>query len=52
MDVAGIITRTEVADINVDGSPELHVDGFDGKSQTLLAWSANQKKRRSLNRAP
>jgi hypothetical protein len=44
MDVSGIITRIELADINVDGSPELYVYGFDGKSQTLLAWSANRKK--------
>ncbi len=44
MDVTGIITRIEVADINVDGSPELYVYGFDGTSQTLLAWSANKKK--------
>ena len=44
MDVAGIITRSEVADINVDGSPELYVYGFDGTSQTLLSWSANKKK--------
>jgi hypothetical protein len=44
MDVSGIITRIEVADINVDGSPELYVYGFDGKSQTLFAWSANNKK--------
>jgi hypothetical protein len=44
MDVAGIITRIEVADINADGSPELYVYGFDGASQILLAWSANKKK--------
>ena len=44
MDVAGLITRTEVADINADGSPELYVYGFDGTSQTVLAWSANKKK--------
>jgi hypothetical protein len=44
MDVSGVITRIEVADINVDGSPELYVYGNDGKSQTLLAWSANKKK--------
>jgi hypothetical protein len=44
MDVSGIVTRTEVADINADGSPELYVYVFDGKSQTLLAWSANKKK--------
>jgi hypothetical protein len=44
MDVTGLITRIEVADINADGSPELYVYGFDGKSQTLLAWSANNKK--------
>jgi hypothetical protein len=44
MDVAGIITRSEVADINADGSPELYVYGFDGSSQTVLAWSANKKK--------
>jgi hypothetical protein len=44
MDVSGIITRIEVADINVDGSPELYVYGFDGKSQTLFAWSSNKKK--------
>jgi hypothetical protein len=43
IDVSGIITRMEVADINVDGSPELYVYGFDGSSQTLLAWSANKK---------
>lgn len=44
MDVTGIITRTEAADINADGSPELYVYGFDGTSQTVLAWSANKKK--------
>ena len=44
MDVTGLITRTEVADINADGSPELYVYGFDGTSQTVLAWSANKKK--------
>ncbi|MCU0750755.1 MAG: hypothetical protein MUF13_14545 [Akkermansiaceae bacterium] len=44
MDVMGIITRMEVADLNVDGSPELYVYGFDGTSQTLFAWSANKKK--------
>jgi hypothetical protein len=37
MDVSGIVTQVEVADINADGSPELYVHGFDGKSQTLLA---------------
>lgn len=42
--VAGIITRMEVADINVDGSPELYVYGFDGSSQTLMAWGSNNKK--------
>ena len=44
MEVTGIITRMEVADINVDGSPELYVYGFDGRSQTMYAWSANKKK--------
>lgn len=44
MDITGIVTRMEVADINVDGSPELYVYGFDGGSQTLFAWSANNKK--------
>jgi hypothetical protein len=44
MDVAGIITRTEVAEINADASPEIYVYVFDGSSQTLLAWSANKKK--------
>lgn len=44
VEVTGIITRTEVADINADGSPELYVYGFDGTSQTVLAWSANKKK--------
>ncbi len=44
MDVPGIMTRIEVADINADGSPELYAYGFDGTSQTLLAWSANKKK--------
>ena len=44
MDVTGIITRMEVADINVDGSPELYVYGFDGSSQTLIAWSSNRMK--------
>jgi hypothetical protein len=39
-----IITRIEVADINVDGTPELYVYGFDGKSQTLFAWISNNKK--------
>lgn len=44
MDVTGIITRIEVADINADGSPELYVYGFDGNAQTLLAWGANKNK--------
>lgn len=44
LDVTGIITRIEVADINADGSPEIYVYGFDGSAQTLLAWSANKKK--------
>lgn len=44
MDVSGIITRIEIADINVDYSPEIYVYGFDGKSQTFQAWSANKKK--------
>jgi hypothetical protein len=44
LEVTGIITRIELADINVDGSPEIYVYGFDGTSQTLLAWSANRKK--------
>jgi hypothetical protein len=44
MDVSGLVTRIEVADINADGSPELYVYGFDGTSQTVLAWSANKKK--------
>ena len=43
-DVAGLITRIEVADINADGSPEIYIYGFDGKSQTVLAYSANKKK--------
>ena len=42
--VKGIITRIEAADINNDGSPEIYVYGFDGTSQTVLAWSANNKK--------
>ena len=44
IDVTGIITRIEVADINADGSPELYVYGFDGASQTVIAWSSNKKK--------
>jgi hypothetical protein len=44
IDVPGIITRIEAADINTDGSPELYVYGFDDTSQTVLAWSANNKK--------
>lgn len=48
VDVNGIVTRIEVGDINVDGSPELYLYGFDGTSQTLLAWSA--KKKKSLSR--
>jgi hypothetical protein len=44
MNVPGIMTRIEVDDINADGSPELYAYGFDGTSQTLLAWSANKKK--------
>lgn len=44
MDVVSTVTRIEVSDINVDGSPELYIFGFDGKSQTLLAWSVNKKK--------
>jgi hypothetical protein len=44
MDVTDLVTRIEVADINADGSPELYVYGFDGTSQTVLAWSANKKK--------
>ncbi len=43
-EVNGLITRIEVADINADGSPEIYVYGFDGTSQTLLAWSSNSKK--------
>ena len=27
-----------------DGSPELYVQGFDGTSQTVLAWSSNKNK--------
>ena len=42
--VKGLITRVEVTDINSDGSPEVYVYGFEGTSQTLLAWSANKKK--------
>jgi hypothetical protein len=42
--VNGIITRIEVADINVDGSPEIYIYGFDGTSQTVLAYGANKKK--------
>lgn len=42
--VPGLITRIETADLNVDGSPEIYIYGFDGKSQTLLAYSANKKK--------
>lgn len=44
LDVPGIITGSEVADINVDGSPELYVYVFNGSGTTLLAWSANKKK--------
>jgi hypothetical protein len=44
MNVSGIITRMELADINADGSPEIYVYGFDGNSQTVLAWSTNKKK--------
>ena len=43
--IAGLmITRMEVADINADGSPELYVYGFDGRSQTVIAWSSNKNK--------
>jgi hypothetical protein len=42
--VTGLITRIETADINSDGSPEVYIYGFDGKSQTVLAFSTNKKK--------
>lgn len=44
LDVAGIVTNAEVADINVDGSPELYVSIHNGSGTTLLAWSANKEK--------
>ena len=50
--VAGLITRIETADINGDGSPEIYIYGFDGKSQTLLAYSANKKKSLSIIAIP
>lgn len=42
--VTGLITRIEAADINADGSPEIYIYGFDGKSQTVHAYSTNKKK--------
>ncbi len=43
-DIKGLITRIEAADIDADGSPEIYIYGFDGKSQTVHAYSANKKK--------
>jgi hypothetical protein len=44
LEAPGIVTGMEVADINVDGSPELYVYVFNGSGTTLFAWSANKKK--------
>lgn len=44
MDVPGIVTNCEVADINADASPEVYVYVFNGSGTSLYAWSANKKK--------
>jgi hypothetical protein len=45
--IEGIVKNAEVADLNVDGSPELYVyvtlPGDDARGK-VLAWSANKKK--------
>lgn len=53
--VEGDVVQAEVADMNVDGSPELYV-GVRGAAAdaatTLLAWSANRKKSISMISVP
>jgi hypothetical protein len=44
LDVPGIITNCEVADINADASPELYVYVFNGSGTSLYAWCSNKKK--------
>jgi hypothetical protein len=44
LDIPGIVTNCEIADINVDASPELYVYVFNGSGTSLYAWSPNKKK--------
>jgi hypothetical protein len=47
MEVAGIVTGAEVADINADRSPEIYIYVLEPgpeKRMSLVAFSANQKK--------
>jgi len=46
-EVDGIVTGTEVADLNADSSPEVYVyvsSAGSGSYASLRAWSSNQKK--------
>lgn len=47
VEVDGVVTGTEVADLNADGSPEVYVyvsSAGSGAYGSLAAWSANRKK--------
>ncbi len=45
--VEGSVARTEVADLNVDGSPEIYVSVRSPGRGSLVAYAANR--RRSLS---
>jgi len=55
MDIAGVVTGAEVADINADHSPEIYIyvrEPGPEKRMSLVAFSANKKKSLSMINLP
>lgn len=55
VEVDGVVTGAEVADLNADGSPEVYVfvtSAGSGSYGSLAAWSANDKKSLSMIHLP
>jgi hypothetical protein len=55
VEVDGVVTGAEVADLNADGSPEVYVyvtSAGSGSYGSLAAWSANGKKSLSMISLP
>lgn len=48
----GLVFNAELGDINIDGSPEVYVFVSNAKAQTLIAYSANNRKSMSEIHVP